>query len=157
MITAKDLMNTDVISVDPDDTVEEVIGAMHAHALSGLPVVNMPGELLGFVSELDLMDAVEDPRAMQRPVYHHMTREVCSVDEDTGVDQLAERFRTLSVRRLPVVRGERLVGILSFHDLLGYVLRARRQVPRHLHDSHPMLSPPPGLDVGHMPHKHGHT
>jgi len=157
VIATKDLMNPDVISVDPDDTVWEVMATMLKHGVSGLPVVNMPGQLLGFVSEFDLIDLVQFAQAAQHPVYYYMTREVHSVDEDATVDELAEQFRTLLVRRLPVLRGDRVVGIVSFRDLIEHLLCTRQQLPRQLHVSHHSLSAPRAFDLKHIPHNQGHA
>ncbi|MEE8452570.1 MAG: CBS domain-containing protein [Thermoguttaceae bacterium] len=157
MIAAKDLMNPDVVTVDPDDTVWEVMATILEHDVSGLPVVNMPGQLLGFVSEFDLMDLVQYAQAAQHPIYYYMTREVHSVDENTTIDELAERFCALSVRRLPVLQGDRVVGIVSFRDLIGHLLRTRQQLPRELHVSHHSLPTPRAFDLRRVPHNQGHA
>jgi CBS domain-containing protein len=112
MFTAKDLMTTKIITVDPDDTVDEVISLMLEHGISGLPVVDMSGHLLGVLSEFDLLDLVRDPNTGKNKVFHYMTREVRKVDD----------------RRLPVMRDDRLVGIISRRDLLRYVLHVRSQL-----------------------------
>jgi CBS domain-containing protein len=128
MFTAKDLMTTKIITVDPDDTVDEVISLMLEHGISGLPVVDMSGHLLGVLSEFDLLDLVRDPNTGKNKVFHYMTREVRKVDEDDEISAVEELFRILSVRRLPVMRDDRLVGIISRRDLLRYVLHVRSQL-----------------------------
>ncbi len=128
MSTAKNLMNADVVSVDPDDTIEAAISLMIKHGLSGLPVVDGAGRLSGIVSEFDLLDLVWNPKTDQDKVYHYMTREVHTVSEDEDVEAVAELFRTLSIRRLPVMRGEQLAGMISRSDLLRHVLRVRGQI-----------------------------
>ena len=155
MIAIKDLMNPDVVSVDPDDTVWEVLATMLKHGVSGLPVINMPGQLLGFVSEFDLIDLVEFAQAAHHPVYYYMTRDVHSVDENATVEELAERFRTLMIRRLPVVRDDRVVGIISFRDLMAYLLRTRQQLPRELHVSRHSLPIPRVLASRQTTHDQG--
>ncbi len=125
MPVAREFMNTDLISVDPCDSVEAAISLMLQHSLSGLPVVDSIGRLLGFISEFDLLELVWDPETRQNKVYHYMTREIQKVDENTSLDDVAERFRILSIRRLPVMRGARIVGMISRSDLLAYVLQAR--------------------------------
>lgn len=157
MVAAKDLMNPDVIAVDPDDTVWEVLATMLTHDVSGLPVVNMPGQLLGFVTEFDLIDLVQSAQTAQHPVFHYMTREVHSVDADTTVDELAEQFRTLSVRRLPVVHENRLVGIVSFPDLIEHLMSTMQPRPQKLHVSRHTLPAPRVLDLTYTPHNSGHA
>ena len=128
MPTVKDLMTTDVIFVDPDDSVEKVMSLLLKHRVSGLPVADSAGRLLGLISEFDLLELVWDPTTSQDKVYQYMSRQVHSVSEDADLDALAESFRILAIRRMPVVRDDRLVGIISRHDLLRYVLQARGRV-----------------------------
>lgn len=128
MSTAKNLMITDLISVDPDDSVETAISLMLKHGLSGLPVVDTSGRLLGVVSEFDLLELVWDPHTSQDKVYHHMTREVHTVAEDDQLATVAERFRMFSIQRLPVMRGDRLVGMIGRNDLLRHVLQLRGRI-----------------------------
>ena len=128
MPKVKDLMTTDLISTDPDDSIETAISLMLKHGVSGLPVVDGSGHLLGVVSEFDLLELVWDPKTTKDKVYNYMSREVRTIDEDDDLTAAAERFRILSVRRLPVMRGGRVVGIISRHDLLRNILRARGQI-----------------------------
>ncbi len=128
MAKIKDLMSTGVISVEPDDSVEKAIRLMIKHRLSGLPVTDSTGRLLGLISEFDLLELVWDPQTGQDRVYQYMTREVKQIDQDAELATAAESFRTLSIRRLPVTRDGQVVGIISRHDLLRYVMQARGQV-----------------------------
>jgi CBS domain-containing protein len=121
----KDFMTEDIVSVDPDDTVEEVISLMLEHGISGLPVVDMSGQLVGVVTEFDLLDMVWDPNTDKNKVYHYMTRDVYAVDVDDDFCNIVDLFGRLSVRRLPVMEGDRLVGIVSRRDLLRYDLQQR--------------------------------
>jgi len=128
MPTVKELMTTDLISVDPDDSIETAIILMLKHGVSGLPVVDSSGRLLGVLSEFDLLELVWDPKTTQDKVHSYMSGEVRTVDEDDDLIAAAERFRVLSVRRLPVMRGGQVVGVISRHDLLREILRARGQI-----------------------------
>ena len=129
MSKARDLMSTDIMVVDPEQTVEEVMGLMIEHGISGLPVVDMAGQLLGIITEFDLLDLVWDPTTEKNMVYHYMTRDVGTVMEDSDVGAIAELLRTLSVRRLVVIDGEKVVGVVSRRDLIRYVLRVRSEAP----------------------------
>ena len=127
MFQAKDVMSTFLFTVDPDDTIETAISLMLKHGLSGLPVLDMTGHLLGIISEFDLLDLVWDPQTNKDKVYHYMTREVHKVDENEDLSAVAELFRILSIRRLPVMQGDKLVGVISRRDLLRYVRKVREQ------------------------------
>ncbi|HYW80538.1 MAG TPA: CBS domain-containing protein [Thermoguttaceae bacterium] len=128
---AKDIMSADIITVDPEDTVDEVLSRMIQHGVSGLPVVDMAGQLVGIITEFDLLDLVWDPNTGKNEAYHYMTRDVRTVDEDDELAAVAEMFRILSVRRLLVMRGEQVVGIISRRDLIHHTLKLRRQVREH--------------------------
>ncbi|MBN2477407.1 MAG: CBS domain-containing protein [Pirellulales bacterium] len=142
MSTAKELMTTDLISIDPNDSIEEAISLMLKHRVSGLPVVDASGSLLGIISEFDLLELVWDPKTTRDRVEHYMSNELQTVDQDDDLGAIAEKFQVLSIRRLPVMHEGRLVGILSRHDLLRHIMQARGQfapvVPRLLTpaDSH---------------------
>ena len=125
MIKAKDIMNTDIITVDPEETVEEVMGRMIKHGISGLPVVDMSGQLLGIITEFDLLDLVWEPETEKNKVYHYMTCDVRTVDEDDELAAVAELFRELAIRRLLVMRGDEVAGVISRRDLIRYVLKLR--------------------------------
>ncbi len=87
MIKAKDVMNTNVVPVDPDDTIEEVMSTMIRLGISGLPVVDMAGQLLGIITEFDLLELVWNPNTSKNKVYHYMTRDVRTVDEEDRTDR----------------------------------------------------------------------
>ncbi len=128
MIQAKDIMNSNIRTVDPDDTIEEVMSQMIEHGISGLPVVDMSGQLVGIVTEFDLLDLVWDLSTSRNKVYHYMTRDIRTVDESDELEAVAELFRMLSIRRLVVMRDDRVAGIISRRDLIRYVLRTRSQL-----------------------------
>jgi len=128
MPTVKELMTTDLISVDPDDSVETAISLMLKHGVSGLPVVDRSGRLRGVLSEFDLLDLVSDPQTTRDKIADYMSSELATVEEDDDVTVAAEHFRTQSIRRLPVVRQGQVVGVLSRRDLLRHILQARGQI-----------------------------
>ncbi|MGA2058832.1 MAG: CBS domain-containing protein [Thermoguttaceae bacterium] len=129
MIKAKDVMNTNIVAVDPDDPIEEVMSTMIRLGISGLPVVDMAGQLLGIITEFDLLELVWNPNTSKNKVYHYMTREVRTVNEEDDLVDVAELFRTLSIRRLVVMHRDQVVGILSRRDLIWHALKLRGQLP----------------------------
>jgi CBS domain-containing protein len=129
MIKAKDVMNTNVVPVDPDDTIETVMSTMIRLGISGLPVVDIAGQLLGIITEFDLLELVWNPNTSKNKVYHYMTRDVRTVDVEEELTDVADLFRTLSIRRLLVMDGDRVAGIISRRDLIWYVLKLRGQLP----------------------------
>lgn len=148
-LTARDLMTRDVLTVPPTMPVEALAKLMADRHVSGLPVVEgEQGALLGIVTEADLIRRVaargEPPagwfaRVMADPdrwadryaKSHGVTaRDVmtpaplAAVEEDTPVAEIARLIEQRGVRRVPVLRDGRLVGVVSRADLLRAVLRA---------------------------------
>ena len=137
---AHDIMTPDVIAVRPDTPLAEVAELMLIHRISGLPVVE-DGAVVGMLSEGDLLRRAELGTAPARPrwltlfaagdraaeafVKTHgrtagevMSRTLVAVSPETPVEELAAQMETHRVKRLPVVRGGQLVGIVTRADLL---------------------------------------
>ncbi len=156
---AKDVMTTDVVTVAPDTPIEEIARLLLARRISGVPVVDAGGRLVGIVTEGDLMRRPEieaerhrswwlrlfgDPRADAAAyVRSHgaraedvMTREVVTVTEDTTLGEIAQLLEERRIKRVPVVLGGRVVGIVSRANLL-HALVARREA---------LAEPPPADD-----------
>ena len=115
---AKDFMSTQVLSVSSDMTVEEVIRTLLAHKFSGAPVTNGQGRLEGVISEYQLLEVVFTPELKTEPVRKFMTTDVVTVNEETPLTEVASQFILHRIRRLPVVRGDYLVGTIGRRDLL---------------------------------------
>jgi CBS domain-containing protein len=133
MIKAKDIMNANVVTVDPDDKIEDVMSLMIRIGISGLPVVDMTGQLVGIITEFDLLEMVWDPHTDKNKVYHYMTRDTHTVDENDELTDVAEIFQTLPIRRLIVMSGNKVVGIVSRRDLIWYILKLRGRLPEQQH------------------------
>lgn len=148
---ADDIMTTQVVWLRPDMTVQEAASLLLEHRIGGAPVIEASGILLGMVSETDLMHRVE-LGTQERPsdatpcppwrnreaedyvkshgrlVMDVMTEEVVSVDEMAPLSQVADLLGRHGVRRLPVMRAGRVIGIVSRADLLRALACT---LPRH--------------------------
>lgn len=111
-VTARDIMTTDVITVPADTSVESAARTMFERRISGLPVVDEEGRLAGVVTEFDVI-----ARTGER-VEDIMTRSVISVGEETDTEAIARMLIEQKVRRLPVVRDGKVIGIISRSDLI---------------------------------------
>ena len=111
----KDIMTADVISVPLNSTVEATARLLARHKISGLPVVNSAGGLVGLVTEYDLISK------QGQNVADIMSRGAISVTEDTDVEEVAHVLTNRRIRRVPVLRGDRLVGIVSRSDLVKQI------------------------------------
>ncbi len=106
-------MTPKVISVHEDTPVREVAQLLDRHRISGVPVCDALGHMVGLISEYDLI-----ARADARTAAEAMTRDVISVMEDTSVDEVRFLLVNRRIKRVPVLRGQKLVGIVSRADLV---------------------------------------
>ncbi len=135
MPTAEQVMRRNVVSLLPTATVEQAIRLLCELGFSGAPVVDQTGTLVGIISEFALLEVVYDPSIRTAPLSRFMTRDVFTVDEDTPLSNIATLFVRHRIRRVPVVRDGRLVGVVSRPDLLSYVLEAGKE----LEESFPVI------------------
>jgi CBS domain-containing protein len=115
---ARDLMRTDVVAAAPDTPVEALAALLSFHHISGVPVV-ADGRLVGIVSQADVI------ARQGRTAGDIMTREVAVVGEDTPLATVITLLTQRHIRRVPVVRGDRLVGIISRGDVMRWVAGQR--------------------------------
>src|ERR687884_632896 len=108
-----EIMTTNVVSVREDAPVREVAQTLDRHRISGVPVVDEANHMVGLISEYDL---IAKPNA--RAAAEAMTRDVISVMEDTSVDEVRFLLVNRRIKRVPVLRGQKLVGIVSRADLV---------------------------------------
>jgi uncharacterized protein YeaO (DUF488 family) len=141
-LKAKDVMTTQVIAIEPDTRVPEIASILLERRISGLPVVD-DGRVVGMVSEGDLLRRYEigtDRKRLPGPWWMHffrndpgpaeyvkshaaraadiMTRPVVCVVEDLSVAKIAEIFEKRRIKRVPVMRGDWLVGIVTRANLV---------------------------------------
>ena len=150
---AKDVMTTKVVTVQPDARVEHIAALLLERSISGVPVVDADGRLLGIVTEGDLMRrpeigterhrgwwlrlfgdererAAEYARAHGSRAADVMTRNVVTVSEETSVGEIARLLEEHRIKRVPVVRDDKVVGIVSRANLLQSWRRGPPRPPR---------------------------
>ena len=108
----KDIMTTEVVSVPADSSIENAARLMASHGVSGLPVMDNETHLVGLVTEYDLISK------QGSTVREVMTRGIISSSPAAEVDQGAALLADRRIRRVPVMEGNRLVGIVSRSDLI---------------------------------------
>ncbi len=150
-MTVRDIMDTDAPTVRPDTPVEEVVRVMKEHDLSGIAVVNEGGRCVGIITDADLIMAGEEgdlhlPHYIElfggtvflEPLHHFedrlrkafastagdlMTADPVTVSPDTTVEEAGRIIHDTGHNRLPVVEGDRLVGVVTRVDVLGALTR----------------------------------
>lgn len=143
---ARDLMTPDPISFPPETPIHVVARAFAERGISGAPVVDAEGRLVGMVTEGDLLRRLAAPadkpeswiaallapaakqadrfaRTHGRTAADVMTRGAVSAEEDMPIEKLGQAMEQRNIRRIPVVRRDRLVGIVSRADLIRALLQ----------------------------------
>jgi CBS domain-containing protein len=149
---AHQVMNRRVITVTPDTSIVDAANIMLRQHISGLPVVDGAGKLVGIVSEGDFLrrgeigtqrkrgrwlsflvgpgrNASDFVRAQGRKVGEVMTHEPLTVTEETPLEDIVEIMEKNHVKRLPVLSGAKMVGIITRSNLLQAVASLARDIP----------------------------
>jgi len=152
---AKDLMSTDLVTVDPDTHVSRIARILLDHRISAAPVVDSTGAPVGMVSEGDLIgrsdterderrdwwlgllaenaapkpDALATQHPGQQAARHVMAAPVITVTETTEAAEIARLLTSHRIKRVPVVRDGRIVGIVSRADLLQALVAMSEEEP----------------------------
>jgi CBS domain-containing protein len=111
----KEIMTTTVISVPEEETIEGAARLLARNRISGLPVVDRSGALVGLVTEYDLISK------SGHTVADIMSRSVISVSPETDTEEVSHLLTNRRIRRVPVLQGDRLVGIVSRSDLIKQI------------------------------------
>ena len=109
---ANDIMTKKVITVSPTTSVKDLAKTLTKNKVSGTPVADKNGKLLGIVSRTDIVAKGGEK------VKDIMSKDIISVDEETPVEEIANLFTTHKINRVPVLRGKKLVGIVSRADIV---------------------------------------
>ena len=138
---AADIMVREVVTIGPDESVAHAAALMTANDVSALPVISTEGRLVGIISEADLLRREEIGTAVSRPTWVEtitpattlaadfvkshgkrvadlMSKDVISVGEAASLNDIAAILERNRIKRVPVVRGDALVGIVSRGNLI---------------------------------------
>ena len=124
ILTAREIMATDLVTLDPEMSIFKAIRTLVGHEISGAPVVAREGAILGVLSELDclrILSSDEFYAGQQQEagtVKHFMTRAGRTIPPEIGIYAIAHYFLTLPIRRLPVLEDGVLIGLVSRRDVL---------------------------------------
>lgn len=149
MLSAKDIMTTNVITVTPDLAVDKLASLFWKNNISGAPVVDAEGRVVGVVTESDLIDQAkklhiptmisfldsvvmlgsaekvekEIGKMTGTTVSDICAKKVVSVNEDTPLDEIATLMAEKGIHTLPVLAGKELVGVIGKNDVIKTLVK----------------------------------
>ena len=151
-MNAEHVMTRDVISIDPDATVLQAARLMLQHRISGLPVIDKAGKLVGVLSEGDFLRRRETHTERRRSrwleflmgpgrmaadyIHSHgnkvseaMTTDVQTVSDVTSIEDIVDLMERHRIKRVPVLCGGEMVGIITRSNLMRAVVSLARHMP----------------------------
>jgi CBS domain-containing protein len=127
-MTAKDIMTTQVMTVKADTSIKDAMKLLVGIEISGLIVTDEQNNIVGVVTERDLMVAYDFLKEIKAPLRDFMNTQILSVGEDTPVEEISNLLVQGDIRRVPVLKDNKVVGVISRRDILKSILKA--------HDKH---------------------
>jgi CBS domain-containing protein len=150
---ARDVMTSTVISVQPNATILQAARQMLQHHISGLPVIDHDGGLVGILSEGDFLRrretsterrrsrwleflmgpgrlAVEYSHSHGSKVAEVMTTDVHTVTEDTSLEDIVDLMERRRIKRVPVMRGKKVMGMVTRSNLMHAMVSLARAEPK---------------------------
>ncbi len=147
---AREIMSREVITVSPEEKVEKAARILVDNKISGLPVVDANNHVVGIITEKDLIGRASELKVpfyitlfdsiifLENPIRFNndvkkyiatqvkdaMTRKVYVVEEDTPVSEIVEIMQKRAINRVPVVRNDKLVGIITRNDVLRTLVKS---------------------------------
>lgn len=124
MRTVNDIMTREIVTIGAEASIGDAIELLLARRISGLPVVDQTGKLVGILTEFALLALAYDHEITDQAVGDHMTHEVLTVDANDPANKVADLCIVHRVRRLPVLENGKLVGLVSRRDVLESLYQA---------------------------------
>lgn len=118
MLTAAAIMTDDLVTIHADASLNDAIESLLTHQATGLAVTDDAGHLVGIITEFALLAMAYEQDGRRQTVARHMTRDVVCADVNTPLNRVADMFILHRVRQMPVLRNERVTGMISRRDVL---------------------------------------
>ena len=115
---ARDIMTRDVYTISPQSSVQEIAQLLSRKHISGVPVCDPDGRIIGIVTEADIIGKVNREGLCVADI---MSPELIAVDEETPVGEIAMLLTERKIKRVPVMRNGKLVGIVCRADIVQAV------------------------------------
>jgi len=120
---AKDIMTKEIITLKETATAKDAIHLILDKRISGIPVVKNDMTLIGIITEKDLLQCCFFDSGDEVKLTDIMTTDVFTMNEDTDLFEINDFFMNHNYKRLPIVKDNKLIGIISRKDMLRYILK----------------------------------
>lgn len=125
-IQVRDFMSTQLVTFQPEQPIGEVAQILMKKNISGGPVVNALGHLVGIISEGDCLKEIVRGKYTNSPTHgglvsDHMVTDVITANPDMSILEMAQKFLNEKVRRFPVMENGKMIGQISQRDILKAV------------------------------------
>lgn len=128
MVPIKSIMTTNVIFTKKDVSILEAVETLSKNNISGMPVVNDQLQVVGILSQKDVLEILLDKRLdLSKTVEDYMTRKVVCFNEEDKIVDICKFFIKSYVRRVPILQDGKLVGIVSRRDIVKLILELGRK------------------------------
>lgn len=127
MNTARAVMRTNLVTVGPNTSLTKAIELLIEHQISGLPVVGEGSILMGMITEKDMMRLWHGTTPNPTIVSDLMVREVRTFQASDALEDVCDCLMSNSFRRVPILEGKTLVGLISRADLMRTILEVSRE------------------------------
>ncbi|MBI3304531.1 MAG: CBS domain-containing protein [Deltaproteobacteria bacterium] len=126
---ARQFMTAKVVVTSPETTLAEAARELARLEISGLPVVDAAGQVVGILTESDLLNALLGSTAVETPIHTLMTAPVVTVDEFTPADSIIRLLRERRFHHLPVTRQGVVVGLITPQEVIRYFVMHELPLP----------------------------
>ncbi|MFH1957103.1 MAG: CBS domain-containing protein [bacterium] len=126
MLKAKDIMTENVLTISPEATLADAIELLIAKKISGMPVIDAAEKMIGIISEKDILNFAFSGNIHNTRVREAMTEKVVSFPPGTDADKISLSISENKFRRVPIVEGGKVVGIVSRRDIIRILLSSQK-------------------------------
>ena len=125
-LIAKEVMVESVVTIKKAALVKDAMTDLLYGSFSGLPVIDDDNKLVGIITEFDIMDAMLQGKNLETiRVFEIMTKDVHTAGQDTPLMEIAKTMKEKNLIRIPILEGEKLVGIVGRCDILKGLIQPK--------------------------------
>lgn len=122
MPSIRDIMTKEVITIKAGQTLKETCKVLIENKLSGVPVEDEKGALIGFVSERDILTTISKGDFLNKKAEDIMMKNVVSAKEDASIEYLSRLFTEHPFRHIPITKNKKIVGIVSRKEIVNKLM-----------------------------------